>query len=370
MLYLKTKQQGVSLNTQSPIYINIVDHPIVREDGLHPFVEFRTGGKQVLIPITVKPDKPIYCWPSKKGYADIGLPYHDIWFFLFEREFSSKFNISTYLNFYKDKNNLIEDYKTKINKGMFRGSFTNCVGDDLLLSNTPRIKAHIKTLQNNEQYIDAYVVKSNFNYVNYSEGQIISDGIEYFGSKDKFMPPEQQIRYKVMLNIDGFASPFRTIQEMYYNSCIIVPQTEYTDVLRDCLVPWKHYVPCSGDLSDLINTIKWCTENDDKVIKILENLRELRDKIISVDNMLDLTKELILNPSSKTTLTNIVNFDINSQKEYKPDVVSQITIDDKQELGKSAVLAFLGPEGISLKEDIYYKKYLKYKQKYLSLKIK
>ena len=372
LVYLKTKKEGIQqfklLVSQSPIYINIVDHPIIKNDLNHPFVEFRKKLKNVLIPTTVRPNKPIYCWPSKKGYSDIGLPFHDILMFLFEREFSKQINISTYLNYYNNKNSLIEDYKSKQNKGMFRGSFTNCVDDDLILSNTPRIKAHIKSLQNS-QYIDAYVVKFNFNYINFSEGQINTEGIDLFGSQEKFMIPIDQLKYKIILNLDGFASAFRIIQELYYNSCIIIPDSEYTDVLRDCLIPWKHYVPCKGDLSNLVNTIKWCVENDDKVLKILENLKSIRDAIISMDNMITLTQRLIMNPINKITLTSIAGFNTTSQIEYKPDNI--IEDDTVTLLSKKGTLSFVDYKGNkSLEEVVHYKKYIKYKQKYLTLKNK
>jgi hypothetical protein len=359
MLYVKYNSNII----EKKIYINVFDHSILRKDNpkIHPYDHIRDGKTKQEIEITVIPNKPIYCWPSNNKYQDIGLPFHDIWMFLFGREFSKSLNIDTYKNYYYD-------YKLKHNKGLFRGSFTNCVGDDYKLSNTPRIKAHIKTLQNNEKFIDAYVVASNFNYINYSKGQLQSENILYMGSKEKFMNPTEQIKYKVILNLDGFASAFRIIQEMYYNSCIIIPESDYSDVLRNCLIPWKHYVPCKGDLSNLINTIKWCVENDDKVLKILENLRTLRDKIISIDNMLNLTKELIVNPKIQINLTKLVGFDISTQLEYKPDTLP-ISDDEEEKLGKTGKLEFIGENGFkSLQEDIYYKKYLKYKQKYLSLK--
>jgi hypothetical protein len=368
MLYIKYNNNVIT----KKIYINVFDHPILRKDNpkIHPFDHIRDGKTKQQIEITVIPDKPIYCWPSNNKYQDIGLPFHDIWMFLFDREFSKSFNIDSYKNFYSDKSNLIDDYTSKLNKGLFRGSFTNCVGDDYKLSNTPRIRAHIKTLQNNENFIDAYVVESNFNYINYTKGQLKSENIDFMGSRDKFMKPTEQIRYKIILNLDGFASAFRIIQEIYYNSCIIIPESDYTDVIRDCLVPWKHYVPCKGDLSNIINTIKWCTENDDKVLKILENLRKLRDEIISVENMLNLTKELIVNPSNSMNLVKLINFDIDSQQEYKPDRLP-IEDDELETLGKTGKLEFIGENGVStLNEDVFYKKYLKYKQKYLMLKNK
>jgi hypothetical protein len=84
--------------------------------------------------------------------------------------------------------------------------------------------------------------------------------------------------------------------------------------------------------------------------------------------MLNLTKELIVNPKIQINLTKLVGFDISTQLEYKPDTLP-ISDDEEEKLGKTGKLEFIGENGFkSLQEDIYYKKYLKYKQKYLSLK--
>jgi hypothetical protein len=366
LIYLRDKNYVKN----KKFYINIVDHPIDRKDGQHPFVEFRTGKVQQKIPITVRPDPnlPLYCWPAKKNYNDIGLPFHDMWMFFLEREFSSIFNMSTYLEKYKFKD-LNQDYITKYNKAIFRGSYTNCVSEDGLISKTVRINAHLRSLQDDSKFLDAVVVSSAFNYINYSKGQIYNENIPYLNSKDKFMNPNEQIRFKYVLNLDGFASAFRIIQEMYYNSCMIIPDSEYTDVLRDILVPWKHYVPCNPDLSNVINTIKWCTQNDDKVLAILKNLRELRDAVVTFDNMLALTTaKFVFDNKKQINLDNLKNFNSYNQQEFKP-LVLPIPNDIITPLGKTGKLSFKNDIGEkTLEEDIYYEKYMKYKKKYTSLK--
>jgi len=351
-------------------YINIVDHPIDKKNREHPFVEFSSGKVQQKIPITVRPDPnlPLYCWPAKKTYNDIGLPFHDMWMFFLEREFSSVFNISTYSQKYKFQD-LTQDYITKNNKAIFRGSYTNCVKEDGLISKTVRINAHIRSLQDKGDVLDAAVVSSAFNYINYSKGQIYNENIPYLNSKEKFMNPDEQIRFKCVLNLDGFASAFRIIQEMYYNSCMIIPESEYTDVLRDILVPWKHFVPCNGDLSNVVNTIKWCTQNDDKVLAILKNLRELRDSVVTFDNFLAVTTaKFVYGNKKQINLDTLVNFDSSKQPEFKPSVLP-IPNDTITLLGKQGKLSFKNDIGqLTLEEDLYYEKYLKYKQKYNSLK--
>lgn len=245
------------------IYINVVDHPIHREDGKHPFRHFRKGYTKILIPITCKPDKqyPIYCWPSKKKYKDIPLPYHDIMMFLLGREFCANFNVLNY-------NNQIKKFENKsINKALFRGSFTNC---NLDILKSPRIKLHIKSLQN-PKFIDA-VVTPGWNYVNYEHYQLKnSDNIDKLLDIKQYLSVENQLDYKYILNVDGFASPFRTHKELYIQSCIIMPDSEFTDVIRNILKPWVNYIPCNKDYSNLVNTIKWCIKNNDEILKIIDN---------------------------------------------------------------------------------------------------
>ena len=337
LLFLYNKKNNIDLSKET-IYLNILDNPIVRADGLHPFTHFRSGVKPILINITERPDKPIYTWSIKKDYLDIALPFPDIWMFLLEREYSETFNISSYNNLYHNNINLVDNYITKNNKAIFRGAFTNCVDTDLKISNTLRIKAHIKTLKDKEQYLDSYVVKSSFDYNNYTNGRINITGIDYMGTPDKFMKPSDQIRYKCVLNLDGFASAWRIIQELYYNSCIICPETDYKDIIKNCLKPWIHYVPCNKDLSNLIETIKWCVNNNDKVLKIIENLRVLRDHIVSIDNMLIVSNALLFNPSNELTLSYITNFNV-IQNEYKPDILP-IQDDIEAPLEKIGILSY------------------------------
>jgi hypothetical protein len=348
-------------------YINIHDHPIVRktmdiindDPSKHPFPDIKLHlkkQKKLLIPVTVLPDEPIYCCGSNKNYNDIPLAFPDMWMFLFGYDFSKNFNIDNYIP--------VQDFNNKIPKAIFRGSYTNC---SYPIKDSVRMISHIKTLQDRDNIIDSYIVGSeiSYKYQHFDHTLLKIEGIDFFMKPDKFMKETDQLKYKYILNLDGFASAYRIIKEMYYDSIIIIPESNFTDIIRNILEPWKHYIPCNKDLSNLKNTIKWCEANQDKMLIIIKNLMELRDGIISIDNMLSYTFNKLT--TNNKNLVEICNFDTSKQ----PLIEHPLDFGKEQTtlLGKVGKVKISDLKGnIQYKEDIHYNKYFKYKSKYLQLK--
>ena len=355
------------------IYLNIHDHPINK--GLHPIgtdlskhpypnMNLHTDG--IKIPITSTPTDDIFCWPPKKGWKDIGLPFHDIWMHLFSYWFAAGFNIDNYSTNIQVNKSLEE----KEPQAFFRGSYTNC---SYPIKDSVRLISHLRSLQDKEQTINSYVVggPTSFQYQHFDQTKLLNSNepLNYWIQKDKYYPAKDQPIYRYILNLDGFASAFRIIKELYYNSILIIPESEYTDIMRDILKPWVHYVPVKGDLSNLENTVKWCNENLDKMNIILENMKQIRDKVITIENMLFFTYEKIRNKNNRKNLTEIINYD-NSQ-EGTIGEIPVIEDDVIKKLGKKTEFKWVGKDGtIERKEEIYYQKYLKYKNKYLQLRKK
>jgi hypothetical protein len=106
---------------------------------------------------------------------------------------------------------------------------------------------------------------------------------------------------------------------------------------------------------------------------IVKNLIELRDVIITPENMLNLTYyKLIKNNDDalKFNLIDLVGFNINAQQTINHDDLDPTINDDIKLLGKTGEILLTNVNnGKTLyKENIYYNKYLKYKEKYLQLK--
>jgi hypothetical protein len=362
---------SVNYSIDKLIYINIHDHPIYKNSDeiiytdpeKHPFPDVKLhlkNEKKLFIPITVKPDEkyPIYCWPSKKNYRDIGLPFHDIWMHLLCYDFGKDFNIDNYkINEYVNK-----PLEAKIGKAFFRGSYTNC---SFPVQNSVRLKSHILSLQNNNNAIDSYVVggPKAFKYQHFDHSYLQVNGLDYFMEKDKFYDAKKQPEFRYILNLDGFASAFRIIKELYYNSIIIIPESEFTDVIRDVLKPWVHYVPCKSDLSNIIELIKWCNNNLMEMDKILKNMINIRDEIISIESMLTLS----INKLQETNWEVSQKIKLNDKNEIIIKI-PDINDDNINKLNKTVEVSWIQNDKIIRKENIYYQKYLKYKQKYLALK--
>ena len=68
---------------------------------------------------------------------------------------------------------------------------------------------------------------------------------------------------------------FRLTKELSMGCCILLVESEYKLWYHHLLIPYKHYVPIKKDLSDLIERIKWCKENDLKCKEIAKNSKNI-----------------------------------------------------------------------------------------------
>ena len=350
---------SLKYNFNDIIYLNIFDHPI-RTNNIspirqklteHPFPLMNTQINHIKDNIDIIPNKPIYTFSGKQNYNDILIIFPDILMFYFSYELNLNFNINTYLNYYK----ILKD---KINKLIFRGSLNYC---SKKFEDSIRIIAHIKSLQNNYNIIDCKITNSNHRMIYSKNSYLKINNMINLDSDPK--TPEEQLEYRYILYLDGFASAWRIIKELYYNSIIVIPDTLYTNIILNILKPWKHYIPVKKKLENLINTISWCNDHFELMEIILKNMIELRNKYITFDNLLILTSNNINNDS--TTLQREIISYTNSQPEIEDPNIQN---DDINILNKEAEF-ILSRDGIELStETIIYNKYLKYKNKYLNNK--
>ena len=158
---------------------------------------------------------------------------------------------------------------------------------------------------------------------------------------------------------------------MYYNSIIVIPESEYNDILRYVLEPWKHYVPVKADLSNLKNTILWCNDNLDKMDIIKNNLIKLRDSIINIENMFALGyNKLNTNDNQESLQFKLTNGVFDTATQQTISGYETITDDTIVKLGKETTFQWKSRDNtIKREEQISYNKYLKYKRKYIKLKM-
>jgi len=103
----------------------------------------------------------------------------------------------------------------------------------------------------------------------------------------------EQAQYKYILCIDGHVSAFRLSFELSYGSVLLIQDSKYKLWYRHLLVPYVHYIPVSADLSDLIEKIRWCKDNNEQCREIAMNSVKFYNEWLCKDSILDYLQIII-----------------------------------------------------------------------------
>jgi hypothetical protein len=154
-------------------------------------------------------------------------------------------------NFSLIDNNYVK-WENKINICIWRGDIKN--GYSYNFFNTQKNNVHPR-----EYFIKLYK-KSLFNKVDF---------------KNELTSIPEQIKYKYILDIDGFASTWSaTVWKLYSGSVLLKQKSVWSQWYYDDFQEYVHYVPIANDFSDLNQQIDWCINNDDKCKIIVENAKK------------------------------------------------------------------------------------------------
>ena len=263
------------------LIFNVFDYPIVRKDRKHPYSHLRNDtvydiGSDVVYSFSSIPSE----------YDDVMIVFPDIMMLLEERDFSSGFTRYP-LNNACTSNTEPIDWDKKKNVAVFRGGLTSCV---VPFENSIRVKSHLLSLEF-PNVLDSVVTKTwPFTYY---KNTYTSNGVDKFFADNVRLTQEQQQQHKYVLHLDGFASAWRIVQEIFYGSVILVPDSQFSDSILTVLTPWVHYIPIKEDLSDLISIIKWCNNNSKIIKQIATNVNCLAAEMITFDNITRFSNEII-----------------------------------------------------------------------------
>jgi hypothetical protein len=298
-------------------FVNRRDFPLIKRNETEAYNHMFDSENFPLVSHNYSSYAPILSMVTAEDFADIPIPTGDDWSRISRKE--GKYFAKTCSRSF----NMPETpWEERIPTAIFRGASTGCGVD---IKTNVRIKlAYISSItpvdKDGIKLIDAGITEWNIR-PRKLEGIPYLQTIEYHKfpfKKVERMTPEEQSKYKYIINVDGHVSAYRLSLELESGSCILLADSKYKMWYRNLLKPYEHYIPVKRDLSDLIDQIKWCKNNDKKCRKIAKNAKNFAEYYLCKDGILDYLQKLLfqLKEYNGQYLYNQMNvYDVQCQKQ-------------------------------------------------------
>jgi hypothetical protein len=330
-------------------FINKRDYPQIKKTLSEPYgfmFNKNDKNKDEDVPLTRNKYKyytPILSFYTSDIFADIPLPCVEDWLLCSNNiypkscfHYKHTNNLKCNDNYTKEKlESLNVNWENKKDIAFFRGSATG--GGTTVETNQRLNVAQLSyDLGENNGYIDAKLTSWNIRDKKLLDKPITyikPNEFKFTASKDNFVEFTQQSKYKYLLYIEGHCAANRYSFLMRMDCVILkVDSTVIADNLWffPLLKPYEDHIPIKSDLSNLIEVIEWCKNNDDKCKIIAEKAKQLYDKYISKESLFDYI-ELICNKINKNYtiikkdyITKDNNNELNDLSELKDSIIRKI----------------------------------------------
>lgn len=293
----------------SYFFINKRDFPLIKKNRTEPY-DCIFGDNTPLTSHHHKRYAPILSMTTTDDFEDIPIPTWDDWTNIqcinHDKYFSKPCpNKESITDFY-------HDWDSKKNIAVFRGSSTGKGVDK-------HTNTRIKLCSMKSDFLDVGITNwNNRPRIYRNKNKLI---LHTFNKQSKtnatFLTPKQQSSYKYIIHVDGHSSAFRLSLEMKMKSVLLIVDSDYYIWFKQQLKPYTHYIPIKKDLSDLLEKINWCKENDSKCKIIAENsydfylnnLQEehIYDYLSSTINSLQIEQYKMSRPQSTSGMTRMLN---------------------------------------------------------------
>jgi hypothetical protein len=276
-------------------FMNRRDFPQLKRNNTEAY-EHLFGENQPLLSHNYTKYTPFLSMVTTKEHADIPIPTGDDW----SRISSIENKFFTGSKEYPDVKQFNIPWIHRKPTAIFRGSST---GAGVTIDTNMRLKlAYLSVnLEMNSEppLLDAGITKWQLRPRKLKDCEYLQTidiyNLEKMGIKlVSFLTPIQQSEYKYIINVDGHVSAFRLSLEMSMGCCILLVESKYELWFKSLIKPMIHYVPVKEDLSDLIEKIKWCRDNDTEAEKIAENSKEFYKKYLDKNAILDYLQKIFV----------------------------------------------------------------------------
>jgi hypothetical protein len=301
-------------------FINRRDFPVIRKDSTEAYTEI-FGHDVPLVSHNYSHMAPIMGMVTTESSADIPWPTGDDW----DRVTPGKF-FAPSCRVYQDPSVYKTPWNDRKPTAVWRGASTGC---GVTVDTNQRLKlAQIGASQekSNPPLLDAGITKWNLRVrklagEKYLKTIDVSDtGIKLVSS----MTPQEQSTYKYLVHVDGHVAAFRLSREMSMGCCILMAKSPYSLWFRSLMKPMIHYIPLKGDLSDLLEKVKWCRENDSLCNKIANNARKFYYTYLTKESQMDYMQKILvdikdLNGVYMYNVSTPLDVQLSSQRKYVHD---------------------------------------------------
>lgn len=276
-------------------FVNRRDFPLITKNETEAY-DHMFGDNHPLVSHKYDKYAPILSMVTTDLHADIPIPTGDDWGRIGGQE--SKF-FTGECKKYPQMDEFDIDWEDKKPTAVFRGTSTGC---GVTIDTNVRLKlAYLSSITPPDEkglLLDAGITKWQLRPRKLKTDKYLQTidikSMEKMGIKlSSFLSPKEQSSYKYLIHVDGHVSAFRLSLEMSMGCCILLAESKYKLWFRPLLKPMKHYVPIKEDLSDLIEKIKWCRENDEICKKIANNARKFYIKYLQKDGALDYLQKIL-----------------------------------------------------------------------------
>lgn len=188
-------------------------------------------------------------------------------------------------------------WEKRIPTAVFRGVATG-KGTTVMTNQRLRV-AQIDHEVNDPTFLDAKLTGIN------SRDKVGDDGkvryiqrnqLPFKVDRNHYIPMADQAKYKYVIYIDGHSAASRMSLLLRMGACILkvgsicnAPNLWYSHLLK----PWEHYIPIKPDLSDLVETIHWCHNNDSLCNTIANNAYQFYKHQLNQDTIMLYMKEVL-----------------------------------------------------------------------------
>ena len=268
------------LNLPNGVFIlNLTDAVILRNDGKSPFT--MVTGKTDLGEYNYDKHIPILSISGQRNYLDIPIPnYDDVMFVMkYPKKYDTTSGTHNKNKINPDPSYIINWDDKPIEKAVFRGGPTGC-------GYTEETNMRIKLAKMRSSLLDAKLTNKDGNEVDskaikFDPKHGIGSMNTNIGMSGNFLTMADQSKYKYIIHVDGNVNAYRLLATMLTGSLILRVTSQYTSWVDHMMQHKVHFIPVKADLSDLLDVIRWCRQNDDKCREIANNGMEFARSILS-----------------------------------------------------------------------------------------